>query len=100
MNPIVESNLTSISNLCKKHKVDKLYAFGSVISNKFSQNSDVDLLVRFSGIDLNEYADNYFDLKFSLEDLLHRQVDLLEEQAISNPYLLKSINSTKKLIYG
>jgi uncharacterized protein len=56
--------------------------------------------VDFRNVGLYEYADNYFDLKTSLEKLLNRQVDLLEDKAIKNPYLRKSIDSSKQLIYG
>ena len=100
MNSLLIDNLNIISSLCKKHKLDKLYAFGSVVNSKFDLNSDVDLLVKFQPIELLQYSDNYFDLKFSLEEILKRDVDLLEEQAIRNPYLLQSINSGKQLIYG
>ena len=54
----------------------------------------------FVEIDVYEYADNYFDLKYSLENLFKRNVDLLEDKAIRNPYLRQSIDSTKQLIYG
>lgn len=47
-----------------------------------------------------DYADNYFDLKYSLQDLLDREVDLLEEKGIRNPILKKSIDNTKQLVYG
>jgi predicted nucleotidyltransferase len=73
--------------------------FGSVLTDKFGKNSDIDFLVDFSNIDLHQYADNYFDLKSSLEKLLGRPVDLLESKAIKNPYLKHSIDSSKRLIY-
>lgn len=47
-----------------------------------------------------EYADNYFALKESLEELLNKEIDLLEDKAINNPYLRKSIDASKKLIYA
>ena len=97
---IVERNIDKLIILCKKHKVSKLYVFGSVISKKFTKESDIDLLVTFDDIDLHNYADNYFDLKFSLEDLFKRKIDLLEEKAIKNPFFKKSINNSKELIYG
>jgi uncharacterized protein len=97
---LVESHIDQITRLCKTHAVDKLFVFGSVLTNKFSSSSDVDLLVNFKPIDHSKYADNYFDLKFSLEKIFHRPVDLLEEKAIRNPFLKRSIDSTKKLIYG
>jgi predicted nucleotidyltransferase len=70
------------------------------LTNNFNKSSDIDFLVDFSGVDLNDYADNYFDLKKSLEKLLKRQVDLLEDNAVTNPYLRQSIDSSKQLIYG
>jgi len=100
MNTLVTDNIELINNLCEKHKVDKLYAFGSVLTPRFMDTSDVDMLVKFHPIDLLQYSDNYFDLKFSLEEILKRNVDLLEVQAITNPYLLNTINSGKQLIYG
>ncbi len=97
---ILEKNIERIRGLCIKHKVTKLFVFGSVLTDDFNKSSDIDFLVDFSGVDLYDYADNYFDLKTSLEKLLNRQIDLLEEKAIKNPYLRKSIDSSKQLIYG
>lgn len=97
---VIEINIDKIRELCELHKVGNLFAFGSVLSAKFSSSSDIDLLVDFKGVDLYNYAENYFDLKESLEDLFQREIDLLEEKAIKNPFLLKSINSSKQLIYG
>ena len=97
---IIDKNIDKIRDLCDKHKVAKLFVFGSVLSDKFRKSSDIDLIVDFLDIDLYGYADNYFDLKFALEKILKRNVDLLEDKAISNPYLRKSIDSSKKLLYG
>ncbi len=89
-----------INALCANHKVRSLYAFGSVLTPNFNTNSDIDLIVDFKEIDVNDYADNYFDFKFSLQDLFNRPVDLLEEQAIKNPYFKQVVNKTKELVYG
>lgn len=97
---LIDSNFEKLADLCRKHKVVKLFAFGSIVSGKFNEDSDIDLVVDFEDVDLYDYADNYFNLKFSLEDLFKREVDLLEEKAISNPYFRKSIDEKKKLIYG
>jgi predicted nucleotidyltransferase len=97
---IVESNIEVIRELCSKHKVNKLFVFGSVLTDQFKDQSDIDFVVDFSGVDLFDYAANYFDLKFSLELLFRRKVDLLEGKAIDNPYLRQSIDSSKRLIYG
>ena len=97
---LLDTHINDIKKLCSNHKVRKLYAFGSVLSNKFTNESDVDLVVDFDPIDISLYADNYFDLKFSLQKILNRPVDLLEEKAIKNPYFRKNLNLQRKLIYG
>jgi uncharacterized protein len=97
---LIERNIDEVVILCNKHKVSRLFVFGSVLTHKFKNDSDIDFIVDFRNIDLYNYADNYFDLKFSLENLFKRNVDLLEEKAIENPYLRQSIDATKQLIYG
>lgn len=97
---VIDQNISKISQLCEVHGVKHLYAFGSVLTKDFNDESDVDLIVDFKDIELLDYADNYFDFKFSLEDILKRPVDLLEEKAIKNPYFKQSIQEKKKLIYG
>lgn len=97
---IIEKNRDKIKALCTKHKVSRLFVFGSVLTDKFKRSSDIDFVVDFEGVDLYDYADNYFDLKASLENLLKTQVDLLEEKAIKNPYLRRSIDASKQMIYG
>ncbi|HBE41081.1 MAG TPA: nucleotidyltransferase [Bacteroidales bacterium] len=97
---IINKNIEQIRELCDKHKVANLFVFGSALSDKFRKNSDIDLIVAFQDIDLYDYADNYFDFKFALEKILNRKIDLLEDKAISNPYLRKSIDSSKQLLYG
>ncbi|MFZ4705331.1 MAG: nucleotidyltransferase family protein [Bacteroidales bacterium] len=97
---LVERNIDKIHELCSKHKVGCLFAFGSVLTDRFQNESDIDLIVDFKGVDLYDYADNYFDLKKSLENLFKRRVDLLEDNAINNPYLRQSIDRTKQLVYG
>ncbi|TRX09668.1 nucleotidyltransferase family protein [Flavobacterium gawalongense] len=96
----IESHTEDITTLCKTHNVKSLYAFGSVLTEKFNDESDIDLIVEFQPLDVLDYADNYYDLKFSLETILKRQIDLLEEKAIKNPYFRKTINQNKQLIYG
>jgi len=62
--------------------------------------SDIDLIVDIESNDPLEYADNYFNLKFALQDLLKRPIDLLENKAIRNPFIRSNIDSSKHLIYA
>lgn len=91
---------SEITKLCKTYNVKSLYVFGSVLTDRFNNDSDIDLIVDFSTIEVEDYADNYFDFKFSLQDILKRPIDLLEESAIKNPYFKQSVNEQKQLIYG
>lgn len=97
---LIENYNKDIQNLCKAHKVKSLYAFGSVLTDEFNSESDVDFIVDFQKLDVLDYGDNYYNLKFALENILKRSIDLLEEKAIKNPYFRKSVNQNKKLIYG
>jgi uncharacterized protein len=99
MNFLINYN-DEIFRLCKEHKVKTLYAFGSVLTEKFNNQSDIDFVVDFSNISVEDYADNYFDLKFSLQDTLKREIDLLEEKAIKNPYFRQVVSQQKQLVYG
>ncbi len=89
-----------IQDLCRSGKVKTLFAFGSVIREDFNESSDVDLVVDFDEKDPFKYADLYFNLKSNLEDVLKRQVDLLEERAIRNRLFRKQLDDTKVKIYG
>jgi predicted nucleotidyltransferase len=89
-----------IRQLCATHGVRSLFAFGSAIRNDFNTESDIDLLVEFEHTDLAGYANNYFDLKFSLEQLLKHPIDLLETKAINNPYFKMNMERHMQKIYG
>ena len=97
---ILQEHINDIKKLCVDHKVKQLSASGSVLTGKFNKDSDIDLIVDFEPIDVLLYVDNYYDLKFSLQDVLKRPVDLLEEKGIKNPYFRKAINQQRQLIYG
>jgi len=97
---LLEAYKEQIQRLCENHRVRTLYSFGSVNTTRFTKESDVDLMVDFETNDPFEYTDNYFDLKFELEKILKRPIDLLESKAIKNPFLRENIDKSKILIYG
>ena len=96
----LDLHFSKLSTLCRQYNVKTLHAFGSVLTEQFNNDSDVDLIVAFNDIPVEDYADNYFDFKFSLQDIFNRPVDLLEEQAIKNPYFRQKIDKSKQIIYG
>lgn len=77
-----------------------MYLFGSALNSNFNAKSDIDFLVRFKNIELSKYFENYMNFKENLKKLFGRDVDLLEEQTLRNPILIKSINRSKELVYG
>lgn len=97
---LIERNMQTIIALCQMYKVNKLFVFGSILTERFNKESDIDLVVDFNKEDISDYFDNYYNLKDSLQEVLGREIDLLEEQAIKNPYLRKNVESSKMLIYG
>lgn len=99
MQPIIENNRSKIIEVSMQHHVKKLYAFGSVCTEQFNENSDIDFLVTFEDIPVKGYAENYFNLEENLSKILNRQVDVVVESTLSNPYFIKVLNETKTSIY-
>lgn len=97
---IEQLQTNEIKKLCESSRVKSLFAFGSVTRSDFNKNSDIDLVVDFNENDPFKYTDLYFQLKISLEAILKRQVDLLEERAIRNRFFRKELEETKIKIYG
>ena len=55
---LIENNIQKIIDLCKKHKVHKLFVFGSILTNRFNDNRDIDLVVDINKADVSDYFDN------------------------------------------
>lgn len=97
---LIDQYIPKIKELCMAYNVQKLSAFGSVLTDRFTERSDIDLLVTFDKSLVSDYFTNFFDFKYALEDILKRDVDLVEEQYISNPYFKDSIKANNRAIYG
>ena len=96
----ISKKLNDFNALCQIHKVKCLYAFGSSVTDRFDdEKSDIDLLVEIDDADPIERGDKLISLWDTFEVFFHRKVDLLTDSSIRNPYLRKSIDSTKILIY-
>jgi uncharacterized protein len=96
----IAKQLYDFNILCQNHKVKYLYAFGSSVSDRFDDTkSDIDLLVEIEDADPIERGEKLISLWDTFEGFFNRKVDLLTNSSISNPYLRKSIDDTKILIY-
>ena len=96
----IEKNKEALITLCKKYDVKTMYVFGSAATDTLNKNSDIDILITFKDIPIHTYTDNYFELHDKLEELFNRNVDLITENSLSNPYLINSIDKTKQLLYA
>ncbi len=99
---LIELNLQRIFDLCQAHKVKTLSVFGSILTDRFSDQSDVDMLVDFEPVSHErfDYVSNYFNLRDALERLFNRKVDLIEYGDHLNPIFKALVDKKKQLIYG
>src|SRR5947207_11058908 len=96
INSLIKEKQADFISLCHEHKVSKMYAFGSSITDNFDPvKSDIDVIVELNIADPIEYGEALLSLWDNLEAFFERKVDLLTDDSISNPYLKKSIESTK-----
>ena len=92
--------LADFNKVCEMHNVRYLYAFGSSVTDRFdNKKSDIDLLVEIDYSDPLGRGEQLISLWDAFERFFDRKVDLLTDSSIHNPYLRKSIDTTKVLIY-
>ncbi|MDE6276622.1 MAG: nucleotidyltransferase domain-containing protein [Muribaculaceae bacterium] len=97
---LIELNMDKIIALCKKYKVAKLWVFGSILTPRFNEESDIDFSVIFHYDQIQDMFLTFFDFIDELQQLLGRKVDVVDETAVRNPYFRKELDNTKQLIYG
>ena len=101
LHPIFKAQLPVVSKLLKEQKIKTAYAFGSVVSENFNDNSDIDLLVNFEdGLEPLEKGELCWTLHDALRKIFNREVDILIEGSLKNPYFIEEINEKKELIYA
>jgi uncharacterized protein len=101
MNPLIDKKHNEIIDLCRRYRVRALELFGSAANDRFDPvTSDIDFLVDYETLPPKEHAACYFGLLFSLEDLLGREIDLVELSAVRNPYFLQAIAPDRVLLYA
>lgn len=95
----IKNRIEEVHSLCEKLNVEKLWVFGSANSLKFNAESDIDILVSFEKMSIEDYAENYFLLAENLEIIFDRSVDLVTVNSLANPYFIKEIEKSKLLLY-
>lgn len=91
-----------LTQIFRSHKVERAYLFGSALSNNFDENSDVDFLIKFEDNiqDPLEKGQLWWNLHDSLRNIFNREVDIVTENSLKNPYFIEELDKTKLLIYG
>ena len=97
--PHIQPHEAELHALCRAYGVERLELFGSATSEAFdAASSDLDFIVQFADTSPG-YADRYLDFAEALEELFGRDVDLVTERSISNPYFRKSVDATREVVY-
>jgi len=100
MTRVIEQHRNELAALCQRFKVRRLELFGSGATDRFDpRRSDLDFLVEFQRLRAGERGSSYFGLLAALRSLLGRPVDLVEPEAVSNPYFMKGIQQSRMLLY-
>lgn len=100
MTALLENQPAELTALCEQFRVVRLEVFGSAVRGAFDRESDLDFQVHFNKKPGLSLIEQYFGFKEALGQLFRRPVDLLEEQALANPYLLKAIRPQRTLLYA
>ncbi len=97
----IESRRGAVASLCRQFHVERLDVFGSAASDAFDeQASDLDFLVEFRPVESMSPAGQYFGLLDELQKLFGREVDLLTQRSLRNPYFIRSVEKTRRLLYA
>lgn len=101
INPRIAKILPQTIELFETHKVKSAYLFGSAITDKFNENSDLDFEINFQdGLDPLEKGDLWWDLHDKLRENFSREIDIVSQKSLKNPFFIKSLNESKIKIYG
>ena len=102
MIPLLEHHRDALHALCQRYRVTRLEVFGSASEAADDADArDVDLLVEFApDQDLGPWMKHYFDLRDELQRLLGRPVDLVMPGGMRNPYFIREVERTRRLLYA
>lgn len=85
--------------IAKKHGLEELSLFGSVITKDFRKDSDVDVLIEFLP-DANASLFDVVDIKYELESVFKRKVDVVVKSGLRNPFRRRAILENHEVIYA
>lgn len=100
--PVVEQR-DAIVALCRRYGVERLEVFGSAADGRFdAAHSDIDFIVRLArdaAPAQGSLGRRFVALADGLEAVLGRRVDLMPDKPISNPFLRRSVDASRTVVY-
>lgn len=102
MHPLIENNLDAIRALCRGYGVEKLEVFGSIMTDDFRDDSDVDFIAHYpKGYDFGPWGSRFLELEKQLGEVLERDVDVLTASVLTrkNVYFQREVNASRKVIF-
>ena len=101
MNELIAAKQEQLGEVCRRFRVRRLTLFGLSVGSGFDpRRSDLDFMVEFQTLAEGEHAHAYFGLSEALQTFFGRPVDLIERDAIRNPYIKQEIERTQQTVYG
>jgi len=95
----IQIPLKQIEDFCRRWKIKEFALFGSVLREDFCPDSDIDVLVSFAP-DGGITFDNRVEMLDELAEIFGRKVDLVEKNAIRNPFRRHDILTTREVVYS
>ena len=101
MTNLLENKRQAIAEVCERHGVVRLDAFGSALRDDFKPSeSDLDLLVEFGPMEPYARVDAYFGMLEEVRALLGLEIDLVIVGAVKNSYIARDIERTRRMLYA
>src|SRR5262245_24525976 len=97
MKPKIKIPITKIKKFCKDHHITKFSLFGSVLTDRFKRNSDIDILVEFDSGHIPSFF-GLADIQFELEKFFNRNVDLRTPNDLSIYFREKVVSKALRLV--
>ena len=101
MSVLIDVKREEIAEACQRYGIERLCSFGSALRDDFRHgDSDIDLLVEFSPMDISRKFHAYLEARASFSKILQAEVDLIMSGAVRNKFIAREIDRPKRLVYG
>jgi predicted nucleotidyltransferase len=98
----IEFDRDAVEEFCRKWRIKEFALFGSILTDEFRSDSDVDVLITFEDPkrDLGPWGSFWETMREELEAVFGRRVDLVEKKLVRNPFRRHHILTTRRVIYA